>query len=169
MHRPQAVLAISLITLAGCSSTPSPPDAESAVSGPSPTPSAEPRPTATPEEPGGPAEQSAADPAAGLPQAVIDYTNAYFAGDWETAFERLWSARCKANNDTRNEFLGTIMAQKANYPGPEKPQATGEVTVDRIDGSTALVTYSYAYQGQTQTISSQPWVLEEGAWHFDAC
>jgi hypothetical protein len=109
------------------------------------------------------------DPTAGLPQAVIDYTNAYFASDWDVAFERLWSARCRSDNDARNGFLGTIAAQKVNYPGTDKPQATGEVTIDRVEGSTALVTYSYAYKGQTQTISSQPWVLEDDAWHFDAC
>jgi hypothetical protein len=115
-----------------------------------------------------PAPTPAVDSQDALKTAVVDYTNAYFAADWDTAFTRLWSARCKADNEARNSFIGTLAAQKVNYPDANKPRA-GDVTVDRIDGDVGIVTYSFSYNGQSQTIDSQPWILEDGHWHYDDC
>ena len=115
-----------------------------------------------------PAPAPEPDQQAALAQAVVDYTNAYFEADWDTAYTRLWSERCKADNEARNSFIGTIAAQKVNYPDANKPRA-GEVTETRIEGAVGLVTYSYTFNGQSQVIENQPWVLEGGAWHFDDC
>jgi hypothetical protein len=55
-----------------------------------------------------------------------------------------------------------------NYPGTVKPQR-GTVTVDRVAGDVAIVTYDFSFNGQTHTISSQPWIRANGSWQFDAC
>jgi len=82
---------------------------------------------------------------------------------------KLWSARCVGDNDKRNAMLGTLMAQKANYPeGTPRPKAEN-ITIDRMEGNTAVVTYDYASEAEQGTISSQPWVFEDGQWKFDAC
>lgn len=152
-----ALAAAATLLLAGCAAAEPPAgDQPQAVTE---TPAPVEQPTGEPTE----------DPGVALAQAVTDYTNAYFAGDWDVAYEQLWSARCKADNDARNSFMGTLMAQEVNYPeGSERPQP-GIVTVDRIEGALGLVTYDFTYQGQTQTIPAQAWILEDGTWRYDAC
>ena len=156
-----ALTAVATLLLAGCAAT-------EPSAGDQPQAAAEtPAPVEQPAEE--PAPEPTEDPGVALTQAVIDYTNAYFAGDWDVAYEQLWSARCKADNDARNSFIGTLAAQEVNYPeGSERPQP-GTVTVDRIEGAIGLVTYDFSYQGQTQTIPAQAWILEDGTWHYDAC
>lgn len=159
--RPFSLFAAAAIVslLAGClSSTP----------GPDPTTTPTVQTSQAPSVVAEPEPEPTEDRAVALEQAVVDYTNAYFAGDWDTAYERLWSDRCKADDDVRNEFLGVLMAQKVNYPDGDLPQPD-TVTVDRLQGDTAVVTYDYSHRGVTQTITAQPWVYENGAWHFDAC
>lgn len=73
---------------------------------------------------------------------------------------------CKADNDARNGFFGTAAAQRANCPDEYKPRASS-VTEVRIDGASGIVTFDYAFNGQSQTIENQLWILEAGTWHFD--
>lgn len=163
MNHNVVVPALCVLLLAACSS-PGPASSSATPTAPSATPSiASPAvtPTPTPTAP-------SVDTTAELKQAVIDYTNAYFAADWDTAFTRLWSDRCKADNTARNSLTGELAAQKVNYPGTAKPQA-GVVTVDRLAGDLAMVTYNYSFNGKTSTVKSQPWTHVGGTWQFDAC
>jgi len=49
-----------------------------------------------------------------------------------------------------------------------RPQAAN-ITIDRFDGDLAVVTYDYRSSTEEGTVSSQPWVLEDGEWKFDGC
>lgn len=132
------------------------------------TASAEP---ATESEPTGDTTQPAPSDNAQveLVQAVTEYTDAYFAGDWDVAYTKLWSERCKANDDARNGFLGTLMAQDINFPeGSLRPTAK-DVVVDRIDGTLAVVSYGFGEGATSGEIGLQPWVHEDDQWRFDDC
>ena len=81
-----ALATVVALLLTGCAAAEPPADdqpepvvetAEPATEEPTPDPAEEPAP------------ERVEDPAVALEQAVTDYTNAYFAGDWDTAYERL--------------------------------------------------------------------------------
>jgi hypothetical protein len=117
-----------------------------------------------------PAEPDRADGSeAALVSAVEEYTVAYFAGDREVALDRLWSARCQADEDKSMAFLGTLAANEGlTSDGLDQP-APENVVVDRIEGSVGLVTYDYVSDSDRGTIQAQPWILEDGQWKYDAC
>lgn len=100
---------------------------------------------------------------------MVEYTDAYFAGDWDVAFDKLWSERCKADNDSRNGFVGTLMAQDINFPeGSLRPQAR-DVVIERIEGALGVVTYGFGEGAMGGEVRSQPWVYEADQWRFDDC
>ncbi|MFE5336096.1 hypothetical protein ACFQ8E_09310 [Isoptericola sp. NPDC056573] len=173
---------IAVLAIGGCAPDPAPEDSiasatatESPIDTPassgSDTPEESPT-TALPESsaPSSISEESPdEDQEAALKDAVSAYTDAYFAADYETAVEDMWSERCLSDNSARNQALGEISAQKVNYPeGTERPQAEN-ITIDRFDGDLAVVTYDYRSSTDEGTVSSQPWVLEDGEWKFDGC
>ncbi|SDS02628.1 hypothetical protein SAMN04489860_0624 [Paraoerskovia marina] len=104
-----------------------------------------------------------------ITDAVVEYTDAYFAGDWDIAFTKFWSERCKADNTERNGFVGTLAAQEYLYPeGSPRPVAV-DVEIDRVAGSVATVSYGYRSSTESGTIDAQSWVLEDDQWRYDGC
>ncbi len=157
----------TVLAVGGCASD-SPSDGDSGA--PTSTP---PSASTSPSEPTTPApsptEDETADQEAALTTAIVEYTDAYFAADYKTAVEEMWSERCLSDNEARNKALGEITAQKANYPeGSERPEAEN-ITIDRFEGNLAVVTYDYRSSTGGGTVASQPWVFEDGEWKFDGC
>lgn len=107
------------------------------------------------------APAAADDGTAALTAAVHAYSDAYFKPDPDAGY-RLLSARCQQTT-TATAYGATLRAAVAAY-GHQDVQA---VTVDQIGGDMARVTYTYTVPALTQT--GQPWVREDGAWHYDAC
>lgn len=107
------------------------------------------------------APAAADDGKSALTAAVRAYSAAYFKPDPDAGY-RLMSARCQQTT-TVTAYGATLRAAVAAY-GHQDVQA---VTVDQIGGDMARVTYTYTVPALTQT--GQPWVREDGAWHYDAC
>ena len=117
-----------------------------------------------------PAEPGSADSSeAALVSAVEEYTVAFFAGDRDVALDKLWSARCQADEDKSMAFLGTLAANEALTADGLAQPAPENVVVDRVEGSIGLVTYDYVSASDSGTIQAQPWILEDGKWKYDAC
>lgn len=146
--RTTAVMAAAAVAvLAGCSSSGSSDDATA------------PATTASSGQTAAPA--AADDGTAALTAAVHAYSDAYFKPDPAAGY-RLLSARCQQTT-TAAAYGAALRAAVAAY-GHQDVQA---VTVDQIGGDMARVTYTYTVPALTQT--GQPWVREDGAWHYDAC
>ncbi|MFI0897757.1 hypothetical protein [Streptomyces sp. NPDC020983] len=143
-----ALAAAATITLTGCSSGSSSNDD-------------------TADEPSGttaPAATTAAvsDSSDGsLAAAVTAYSDAYFKPDAAAALALL-SARCRAQV-TAEAYRAELDQATATY-GHQRVKA---VTVDRLSGDMALVSYTYDVPALDQ--HGQPWAREHGAWHYDAC
>lgn len=108
-----------------------------------------------------PADDSAGD-AAALQTAVEDYTNAYFKGDADTAYQML-SKRC-AGQISPGAYEA-VVTQAATDFGPDHP-----ATDVQADVSGDLARVSYKVKGLPRfDQQSQPWAREGGAWRYDAC
>ncbi|MEU8779627.1 hypothetical protein [Streptomyces sp. NPDC048606] len=154
-HATAVLLAAALLGLTACDGDP--------AAAPAPaTPSASPTPDAG--RPAVPAPSAPPDAlAAGdLERVVREYSGHYFAGEGASAYVFL-SARCRVAAGDAAAFADTIGRAAREYG----PQEIATLTVDRIAGDTARVTYTYAVPGLDR--KEQPWTREGGAWKYDAC
>ena len=109
---------------------------------------------------------SSSRPKAGSPQAAVDaavraYSTAVVSGDGAAGY-KLVSARCQKTIDA-GAFSAQAAQAKANYPGA----TITSLKVDDVSATTAHVTYTYANSILNE--SKQPWLKENGAWHWNAC
>jgi hypothetical protein len=93
--------------------------------------------------------------------AVRAYSDAYLAGDGDTAFALLTS-RCQDRTD-QEEFQLSAAAGKAQYGAAKM---TSFEVVEQ-SGNLARVTYEYDQSAINQT--QEPWALEDGEWRNDDC
>lgn len=96
-----------------------------------------------------------------LRSAVKAYSDAYLTGDAKGAYALL-SARCQKRMSAP-EFRA-IVAQARDLYGSALPIKTYHADVQ---GDLARVSYTYDVSAINQ--DSEPWVLEDGAWHEDDC
>lgn len=96
-----------------------------------------------------------------LTKAVQDYSDAYLGGRAEDA-HRLLSKRCQARVSSSTLAAATAEAQRLYGSA----RMTG-LTVDRLEGSLARVTYRYDDPAIDQ--ESEPWAKEDGQWRQDDC
>ena len=101
------------------------------------------------------------DDRAALTAAVRAYSAAYFKPDPGTA-GKLLSARCRKTTNT--EAYAAALSGAVSTWGRQEIKS---LTVDRLSGDMALVSYTYDAGALNQ--DGQPWVREGGAWHYDAC
>ncbi|MCL2787648.1 MAG: hypothetical protein FWD59_04030 [Micrococcales bacterium] len=106
---------------------------------------------------------------AALTKAVADYTDAFFAADYETAVTGTWSARCLADDEKLTEARSVFDALSAMYPDASARPKAQNTVIDRIENTIGIVTYDYVSSSESGSVTSQPWVLEDGQWKFDAC
>ncbi|MFI1734031.1 hypothetical protein ACH40E_33425 [Streptomyces acidicola] len=142
--RATITIAAALLALTACSSSDNDkPETES-------SPTAK-QPTTTPTQ---------AD-AAGIEEAVRDYTAAYFAGDVDTTYGML-SERCteKITKPTMKELTERAV-------GDYGQQDVKRFQVDQISGDMARVSYGVGLPKFDQ--KQQPWTREGGDWKYDAC
>lgn len=104
---------------------------------------------------------SPADERTALTDAVKAYSAAYFKPD-AAAAGKLLSARCRAQTSA-DAYKAALARAVATYGH----QQIKTVTVDRLSGTLALVSYTYSVPVLDQ--HGQPWVLESAAWRYDAC
>lgn len=95
-----------------------------------------------------------------LEAAVREYTEDFSVDEYDDAYS-MWSARCQ-ELVARDDIVGQLELQSDVY-------GTYEVTSfdADVDGSSAAVSYSISERELSQ--SEQAWVLEDGAWRYDAC
>lgn len=108
-----------------------------------------------------PTAAATVDDRAALAAAVEAYSAAYFKPD-ATAAGALLSERCRAQ--TSGAAYRTALTTAVATYGHQEIKA---VTVDRLSGDLALVSYTYGVPVLNQ--HGQPWAREGGAWRYDAC
>ncbi|WP_129839734.1 hypothetical protein [Streptomyces sp. RFCAC02] len=99
--------------------------------------------------------------AAALEGAVRGYIVSTTAGNADAAWPMV-SERCR-DRWGREEFDALVREAGDTYG----PQEVEEVTVDRLEGGLARVTYTVTAAEMSR--EEQPWAKEEGQWKFDAC
>lgn len=152
----------ALLLLAGCSTagderTPPPATTPTEVAAPTTTSEAPTEASTTTEAP---TPEASGDDA--LEAAVRAYSKAFFDGEATTGYEML-SKRCAGETDL-STYTGTLMAVKMLFP--DGPPTLETVQVE-TDGNVGTATYTYS--DETVNVSSQRWVLENGAWKHDGC
>lgn len=154
IRRTAAALAAGAALLTGCSSGGGHDDAESTPRATSAAPT-----VTTAAATGTP--QATGDDRAALTAAVRAYSAAYFKPD-PAAAGALLSERCRAQSSAA-AYRAALARAVAAYGH----QQVKTVTVDRLSAPLALVSYTYSVPVLDQ--HGQPWVLEGGAWRYDAC
>ncbi|MEU1042180.1 hypothetical protein ACFYP4_08265 [Streptomyces sp. NPDC005551] len=102
------------------------------------------------------------DDDSGVQEAVEDYTDAYFEGDADSAYDTL-SQRCQ-KTVALEDYQALVEQASADY-GDGHPAAG--VTA-KVSGGMARV--SYKVEGLPKFDQhGQPWVMEGGDWKYDAC
>lgn len=97
---------------------------------------------------------------AAVEDAVRSYSSAYLRGDGQTAYDML-SARCQ-----KIISLGELEVA-ASGAAALYGQAQLISVTPTVDGDRATVTYRFDQPAIDQ--ENQPWVLEDGRWHYDKC
>lgn len=139
---------LAAVTLAGCSSSDSSDDT----------------PPPAPKEPTASGKTSTAAPTddkAALTAAVKAYSASYFKPDADAA-RALLSDRCKAKAPDA-AYKAALQDAVDTYGH----QTIKSVTVDRLSGDVAVVSYTYSVPALDQ--KGQPWVREGDGWRYDAC
>jgi hypothetical protein len=98
---------------------------------------------------------------AALERAVHAYSHAYLKPDAKTAHSMMTN-RCQA---TAPIELYTVVVEGAAKRYGSRDIKT--LTVDRLAGDRARVSYTYAVPGLDQR--EQPWAREDGVWRYDGC
>jgi hypothetical protein len=107
--------------------------------------------------PGSPAPYG---PPVALEPAVRWYTQAFFSGQGNEA-TKLLSKRCNTPA-VRQAIISSAANSSALYGHVHITSIT-----PGIDGDHATVTYRFNQPGIDD--ENQPWVKEDGAWHYDKC
>jgi hypothetical protein len=139
---------LAAVALAGCSSSDSGDDT------PPPAPKA-------PADGGKTSTVEPTDSKAALVTAVKAYSTAYFKPDADAA-RALLSDRCKAKAPDA-AYKAALQDAVDTYGH----QTVKSVTVDRLSGDVAVVSYTYSVPALDQ--KGQAWVREGSGWRYDAC
>jgi hypothetical protein len=101
------------------------------------------------------------DPRAELYQAVVNYSDAFLAGQGSTAYGML-SVRCQ-QRVAQPEFVGASQLAQSVYG----QQSISTLNIDEVSGNLARVSYTYPNSSINQL--SEPWVYENSSWKQDDC
>lgn len=96
-----------------------------------------------------------------LETAVRAYTARMFAGDGPGAYTIL-STRCQGKT-TETDYNAVVADAKKTYG----ILTVKTIKIDEINGNRARVTYAVGVPALDR--QAQPWTLEAGTWHWDAC
>ncbi|MFT4081174.1 MAG: hypothetical protein QM638_01180 [Nocardioides sp.] len=108
------------------------------------------------------AEPSASDSAPRIRDAVQAYSDAFLTGEGAKAYGLL-STRCQERT-SQSDFEATVSQAGEQYGNA---LSFASFSAD-VSGTMARVTYTYADYPEIDQ-DSEPWVLEDGAWHEDDC